>query len=101
MSVVYNVTFGVDKDIEREWLSWMKDVHIPDVMRTGKFSSNKIYKVMGQEDMETTSFAIQYFADGPKEVNDYLNDHAPALRAEVHQKFGDKQMAYRTLLEEV
>ena len=33
--ILYNVTVSIDKDVEKEWLEWMKKVHIPDVMRTG------------------------------------------------------------------
>ena len=32
--IIYNVTVGVDKSIEADWLAWMKEVHIPDVIKT-------------------------------------------------------------------
>jgi len=30
---LYNVTVGVDKEIEEEWLRWMKQQYIPSIMK--------------------------------------------------------------------
>lgn len=98
--IIYNVTVGVDKSIEQEWVSWMKSVHIPNVMRTGMFVSQRMLKVLTHEDPHSASFAIQYSASSMELLQQYLDVHAPALRKEVQDKFGDKQVAYRTILEE-
>ena len=34
---LYNVTVGIDKDAEQEWLQWIKAEHIPEIMRTEMF----------------------------------------------------------------
>lgn len=99
--LLYNVTIGVDRDIEQEWLVWMKSTHIPEVMKTGLFTSNRIYKVMTHEEGDAASYAIQYFTPSLDNFQNYLENFAPALREEGQKKFGLKQVAYRTLLEEV
>ncbi len=99
--LIYNVTVGVDKSIEQEWLVWMKEVHIPDVMRTQMFLGNKIYKVLTTENDETTSYAIQYTVRSLNELDVYLEKFAPALREVAGKKFGEKQASFRTVLEEV
>lgn len=98
--IVYNVTVAVDKAIEEDWLRWMKTIHIPDVLRSGKFMHHKIYRVLSQEE-DTSSYAVQYFIQSLDELQHYLTHHAPGLRLESQQKFGDRQVAFRTLLEEV
>ena len=40
--ILYNITVNIDHDIHQEWLVWMKDIHIPDVLSTGLFIENKI-----------------------------------------------------------
>lgn len=99
--IVYNVTAGVDKTIEAEWLHWMQTFHIPNVMRTGCFVTHKIYKVLTHDDPQSVSFAIQYIANTMDRLQEYFDKHAPALRQEVKDKFGEKQVSYRTVLEEV
>ena len=37
--ILYNVTVNIDTDVEEDWIEWMKETHIPEVMKTG-FSLN-------------------------------------------------------------
>lgn len=99
--LIYNVTTGVDKKIEQEWLVWMREVHIPDVMKTQMFLGFRIYRVLTAEQDDTVSYAIQYQAQSINQLEQYLDKFAPALREEVKKKFGDKAVSFRTLLEEV
>lgn len=99
--ILYNVTIGIDTDSENEWLDWMQEVHIPAVMATGFFDRFQIFKVLTQEEEPTVSYSIQYFSSSLDRVVDYLDHHAPRL-AEVHrQRFKDRHVAFRTLLESV
>jgi hypothetical protein len=98
---LYNVTVGIDADIEQEWVLWMKTTHIPDVLRTGLFVDYKFYKVLHDNSDGSISYSVQYFATSLDNVVLYLEKFAPAL-VEVHrQKFRDKHVAFQTLLEEV
>src|SRR5687767_11376497 len=99
--LLYNVTVGIDKDIEMEWLAWMKEKHIPDVMRTGMFVSSKIYKVLHDQDDGTTSYSVQYIAKSIDHIQQYLEAYGPALAEEHRQRYLHKHVAFRTLLEEV
>lgn len=98
--ILYNVTVNVDKDVEKEWLLWMKGIHIPNVMKTGMFVENKIYRILADEP-EGTSYSIQYFANSMKEMDQYQNEFANAMQAEVMGKYGKHLVAFRTLLESV
>ena len=99
--ILYNVTVGIDLDTEKEWLEWMHSQHIPKVLNTGYFNEFKVYKVLGQEEEDTVSYSIQYFANSLDKVVEYLNKEAPSLSEEHRLKFKDKHVAFRTLLEEV
>ncbi len=99
--LIYNVTTGVDKQIEQEWLFWMKEEHIPHVMATKMFVSHKIYRILTTDNEESVSYAVQYSAKSLNEVERYLDEFAPALREAVSKKFGEGAVSFRTLLEEV
>ncbi len=99
--ILYNVTIGVDREIEPTWVKWMKETHIPDVLDTGIFVGHKFYKVLSQEDENTASYCIQYFTDSIEQFNRYLKNYAPALIEEHRKMFKDRHVAFRTLLEEV
>lgn len=98
---LYNVTIGIDQSVETQWLTWMKEIHIPAVMKTGQFVYSKFYRIVHNNDDGTTSYSIQYFAETIQHVQEYLEIYAPALIEEHRKRFKDKHVAFRTLLEEI
>ncbi|REE05901.1 DUF4286 family protein [Marinoscillum furvescens] len=100
--ILYNVTVSVAPQVEQDWLTWMKDVHIPEVMRTGCFAEHKFLRLLNESpEAEGSTYAVQYFAPGKAELDTYLADHAPALRQKHLERYQDKALAFRTLLEEI
>lgn len=96
--IIYNVTVNIENDVHEEWLEWMKTKHIPDVMSTGYFLENKICKVLVEEEQGTT-YSVQYTAANMKDLEEYQKNHSPRLQKEVADKYGDRLVAFRTLLE--
>ena len=94
---IYNVTVTIDESIHDEWLRWMKESHIPDVMKTGFFVENKICKLITEE--KETTYAIQYTFHKMGDLTAYQKTHAPRLQKEHAEKFKDKFAAFRTILE--
>ncbi len=99
--LLYNVTVGIDRDIELEWLQWMKEIHMQRVLDTGMFEYAKIYKVLHDQEDGTISYSVQYFAPSINHVNMYLEKFAPTLIEEHKARFNGRHVAFRTLLEEV
>ncbi|NJN42220.1 MAG: DUF4286 family protein [Flammeovirgaceae bacterium] len=99
--ILYNVTVGIDRSVELEWLDWMRKEHIPEVMSLGIFNDFKFYKVLSHDDETTVSYCIQYFTPTIQDFNKYLSDFAPGLVEKHKKRFTDKHVAFRTLLEEV
>jgi hypothetical protein len=99
--LLYNITFGIDKDIEPVWIKWILENHIPKVMDTGLFVNYRMYKVLHDEEEGTISYSIQYFAHTIEEVKQYIELYAPAIVEEHRRRFFNKHVAFQTLLEEV
>lgn len=95
---IYNVTVNIADEVHQEWLKWMKDVHIPDVMKTGCFLDNQLCKLLYVED-EGHTYSVQYKFLEMADIERYQKEFAPALQAEHSQKFKDKYAAFRTLLQ--
>lgn len=99
--IIYNVTSGIDKEIEQEWVAWMKETHIPEVMNTQMFVTYRFYKVLSTGDEGSVSYAVQYAAKSLDQLDAYLEKFAPKLREDVQKKFGSRVASFRTLLQEV
>ncbi|CAD5246329.1 MAG: DUF4286 family protein [Imperialibacter sp.] len=99
--VLYNVTVNIESVVEDEWLHWIKSIHVPKVMATGMFVESKIFKLLHDEGDGSATYSVQFFAASVKQVNEYLETYAPALVQAHMERYKNKHVAFRTLMEEV
>jgi len=95
---IYNVTSNIDESIQHEWLKWMKEKHIPDMLNTGKFTKAKMCQVLVNEEMGGVTYSVQYTTDSIETLHQYYKEDASKLRDETMQLFKDKFVAFRTEL---
>jgi hypothetical protein len=98
--ILYNVTVAVDEAVHHEWVKWMKEVHIPDVLATNRFVDSKMYRVLLEKENGIT-YSLQFFAENMSALQLYQALDANRLQGEHLEKFSDKVVAFRTILEEV
>lgn len=97
--IIYNVTINIDESVHDQWLQWMRNKHIDDVLSTGLFTSARMVKVLIDEEMGGQTYSVQYFTDSRQKLEDYYKNHASRLRNEGLSLFADKMVAFRTELE--
>lgn len=97
--ILYNITVSVDNSIAEEWLTWMKEVHIPEVMATGYFLRNQICRLLLEVENDATTYAVQYNCRSLEDLEEYQRDYAPDLQAKHTNRYGEKSLAFRTMLE--
>ena len=98
---IYNVTIKLDHSIHADWVNWMKEKHIPDVMQTGCFSGYKFVRLLDIEETEGVTYATQYFAETKEDYDRYISIFAPSLRNDSIKQWGNKFIGFRTLMKEV
>ena len=97
--LVYNITLKVDPSIVEEWLAWQKEAHIPEIMATGKFDSYKFFRLLEQDETDGPTYIIQYFTSTKERYQQYIDGHAPLLRQKANDKWGNRFVGFRTLME--
>ena len=95
--IIYNVTINIDESIHDQWLNWMQEKHIPEVLATGKFSSARMVRVLVVEEMGGATYATQYTTDSKDTLDKYYQEDAPRLREEGSRLFGDKIAPFASL----
>jgi hypothetical protein len=98
--ILYNVTINIEDDVHDDWFKWMKEVHIPEVMRTGCFTEHRMLRVLA-DDPQGKTYSMQYLANSMADYDEYIAKHAPRLRKELADRYSNKFVSFRTLLEVV
>ncbi len=98
--ILYNVTVNVEPSIHEEFVNWLKKTHIPEVLQTGLFVKYSFLRLIS-DDPESigTTYAVQYFLKDLKDFVNYTENYSPALQKKTKDRYGDKVVAFRTLLE--
>lgn len=96
--LIYNVTVIIDHSIEQEWLQWMQDKHIPDVMNTKQFLECRISAIRA-EDEGGQSYAISYLCESQEKLDFYFDNFAEALQEEHTKKYQGMFGAFRTIMD--
>ncbi|ATP58637.1 hypothetical protein CPT03_20290 [Pedobacter ginsengisoli] len=96
--LLYNVTTIIEDSSADRWLQWMQEIHIPQVMQTGLFISNRLLKVVDSPN-EGVTYCSQYVVEDMDNFLEYQNKFASALIAEVNINFQNQQVSFTSLME--
>jgi len=80
MKVFYNVTVVIEHAYHDEWLKWMTEIHVPDVMKTGMFLESKICRLLGSDETDGMTYSFQYIAPNMETFQKYQEQFAPDLQ---------------------
>jgi len=96
--ILYNVTIKVAHSAADEWLQWMKEEHMAEVVGTGCFTSYKLFRLLEQDDSEGPTYCAQYTCTDIAKYEQYISAYAPALRDKGFARFGNKFIAFRSVM---
>ena len=95
--VIYKVTVSVEPAIQAEWLSWMLEVHLREMLATGCFLGFRFSELQGPDDSGPT-FTVQYELASTEDLERYETEFAPAMREKGVKAFGTQALAFRTTM---
>ncbi|MDN3659245.1 DUF4286 family protein [Ferruginibacter paludis] len=99
--IIYNVTTKIDASIKNDWVEWAKNEHIPEIVGTGCFSNATLAQLLETDDTEGPTYTIQYHAESKALYNAYIEKFAPLMRQKAFDKWGNKFIAFRSLMQVV
>lgn len=99
---LYVVNLEVAPDAEPAWLQWMKELHVPEVLREPGFLRCRLWKDAARAQDGWVRYVAQYELTGPEAVEHYLQGEVvKRLRADGLARFGTTMRATRSTLTEV
>lgn len=97
--ILYNVTVQTESEIEQEWVSWMQQEHIPQILATGLVEEARLCRLTDTPEDSAPTYAAQYLFPSRKQYEQYIANHASDLRQQGIERFGSRFVAFRTVLD--
>jgi hypothetical protein len=101
VAIIYNLTVKVDPFIADRWLQWLLEEHAPEIVKTGCFKDFRVVRLLEVDDSEGPTFAIQYHAASKADYNRYIEIYAADMRKKSFDKWGDRFLAFRSVMQVV
>lgn len=98
--IIYSVTVTVHPEIDSEWLAWMRQNHIPNLLRTGCFLEARVSRALESPPNEK-AYVMHYHCRSLKDYQRYCAKFARRLQQEHTDRFAGHFRASRQILEEV
>lgn len=95
--VVYEVNLDISDEIFDQFIIWLNN-HVKAMMQFKGFKEAKIL----QEICETKNYkkiTCSYLLDSQESLDDYFMHHAPSMRQDGINQFGDKFSAVRRIFD--
>ena len=99
--IIYNVTVKLEPAIAGDYIKWMQQEHIPEVVGTGCFTHAHILRLLETDESDGPTYAIQYHAESKSNYNRYMEKHAGAMRQKLVDRWGNRVIAFRTVMQRV
>jgi hypothetical protein len=96
--MLYVVFIVIDRVRADEWMKWMRDVHIPDVVATGCFVDAVMVRDEAADTSARLGFRCIYRAHDAAALTLYQDRYAADLQADHTSRFAGDFSARRELL---
>jgi hypothetical protein len=99
--IIYNLTVNITHQAHNEWMKWLKEEHLPEIIETKTFYDIKIYQLINIEEADGPTYSVQFFARSMEEYDIFINEYAPAFINKSVNKWGDEMFSFRTTLKNI
>ena len=97
--IIQNTTTQIPWPIHAQWLRWMQNECIPEIMASGYFESFQFVKVLNIDDLEGPMYALQLYAVDMEAVNAFNLEMAATLAQKVQERWGESALSFTSLME--
>lgn len=99
--ILYNITIKIEQAVHEEWLQWMTDTFVPAYLDTGLFTEYKFCRILGDDDEHGITYALQFLSPDLSSFQIYQQLHARRLQNLHAERYPDRYVSFRTLMEVV
>ncbi len=96
--ILYNITIKIEHGVHDDWLHWMQQVHIPEMMATGFVEEYKFSRLLGVDEEDGFTYAVQYLMPSMEAYRIYQEKHAYRLQSAHIHRYKGQFVAFRSVL---
>lgn len=97
--LILNITFIVAEGFDDKWLQWVNETHIPYMISSGYFTEPRLVKVISDNGLKDTSYAVQYLIEDMQMLETWQQKFNAKMELDCALVFGEDVFIFSTVLE--
>jgi len=97
--LVYNTTYHIEEKAIANFLIWIKESYIPEVMKTELLSNPRLCKVLSHNEAGSETYTLQWEVESSGILHRWHQLQGAELNKELTAIFKEKVVGLPTLLE--
>jgi len=99
--IIFNITVNISYSAEQEWVTYMKTIHIPEILASKLPLEVKFLRLLTEIENDGSTYTTQFAFLTMEDFLAYQTHFQTPLLEKHHQRFSGQYVSFRTLLEEV
>ncbi len=96
--LIYNTTYHLDEKDEKNFIIWIKETYLPQVLEHNSLMNPRFCKVLSHKD-EGVSYSLQWEVDNSEILHQWYREQGNQMAVELTSIFKDRLVGFSTLLE--
>lgn len=97
--IIYSITYHINKSLAEEWLSWLKETHLPRVMLSERFFRHTLQELVDPLPLDDVrTFNLQFYTLEVEHLYAYWDDDAQILDGAMTERFGEEISYFETVM---
>ena len=96
---IFNTTFLVSDSVHGAWIKWVRENHIPFVLKSELLTQPQVTKILSAEEQDGTSFSVQFHAADATALETWRMQYENECQMNCFKTFGAEVLSFSTVME--
>lgn len=99
--MIYNTTYTMSRDDERQFCIWVKECMLPQVLQDGVMKHPRLLRILSHQQEDAASFCLHLEVEDTQVLHKWYLEQGGKLAQELQRIFDGRVVGFATLLEDV
>lgn len=97
--LIYNTTYHIEDKSTKNFLIWLQEYFIPEILKTGMLRSPRLMEVLSNREEGSSCFSLQWEVEDSKILHAWYSQYGTSLNEQMVKIFKDDVVGFPTLLD--
>ncbi|MBE7171165.1 MAG: DUF4286 family protein [Williamsia sp.] len=99
--IIYNITCKVDWSVHEEWLAWVQQKYMPDMLSIDLFYHGQLVRLLETDETDGPTYALQFYTHSLENYQHFMTGAGTALLRRQLDHWNNAVVSFGTVMQQV